>query len=166
MQLQLQIRIQTHWGVFQWIINSKSIGLIPCLYIRSLTPRHSRRSWQWWQPNWSTPWLPWYQYPSSSPAIHSGKIQLQIQIQVLVKAHIVTPWSFWYQVFHILSTSQVSPASLLKPSSPFSVKSLTHCLQHRLLGLHLLDGDLERRLRLHARLGWQTFNYLGKSFHW
>ena len=35
-------------------------------------------------------------------------------------------------------------------------------LQHDLLGLHLLDGALERCLWLHARLGRQTFNNFGK----
>ena len=35
-------------------------------------------------------------------------------------------------------------------------------LQHDLLGLHLLDGALERCLWLHARLGRQTFNNFSK----
>ena len=97
------------------------------IYFRCLTRARSRPSWRWSRRSWSTPWSPLCLSPSSLPAIQSGCPQLLIQCAHLIKRN-VSFASLWSWAISIL--------------------------QHRVLGLHLPDGLVERGLRLHAGLGW------------
>ena len=119
--------------------------IISNVFNRCLTPQHSRQSWQWWRPSWSTPWSPWYQCLPSLAAIHSGDtIFVSKIIKIIFSPSQVLRSKVWYRTKfgHVIKKFQVCLSWLSMAIGQGQVWPMLIKFWRELFSGYLLELDL------------------------